>query len=78
MPENAEDEVDFRYVCFVKSFRSGHLHEMDGDRKGPVDHGILGSGEDILNDCGLKAIKKFIRREEGTNVNFSLLALVPS
>ena len=51
---------------------------MDGDREGPVDLGVLGGGEDILNDGGLKPIEKFIRREEGTNVNFSLLAVVPS
>ena len=37
----AEDEVDFHYVCFVKSSKTGHLYELGGDRKGPVDHGIL-------------------------------------
>lgn len=77
VPENAEDEVDFHYVCFVKSFKSGHLYEMDGDRKGPVDHGVLRSGKDIRNDGGLKIIEKFIRREEGTNINFQLQLLAP-
>ncbi|KAF6229421.1 hypothetical protein HO133_007537 [Letharia lupina] len=45
VPENAEDEVNIRYVCFVKSSKTGHLYELDGDRKGPVDHGILELGE---------------------------------
>ena len=76
MPENAEDEVDFHYVCFVKSSKTGHLYELDGDRKGPVDHGILGAAEDILSGGALSIIQKFIGRENGQNVNFSLLALV--
>lgn len=78
VPEDAEAEVDFHYVCFVKSSKSGHLYELDGDRKGPVDHGALESDADVLSDRGLGIIQKFIRREEGANVNFSLLALVPS
>jgi ubiquitin carboxyl-terminal hydrolase L3 len=32
VPENAEDEVYFHYVCFVKSHKDGQLYEMDGDR----------------------------------------------
>lgn len=39
---NPEDEVDFHYVCFVKSHRNDHLYELDGNRKGPVDWGLLG------------------------------------
>ena len=76
VPENAEDEVDFHYVCFVKSSKTGHLYELDGDRKGPVDHGSLGPGEDILSGGALSIIQKVIGREDGQNVNFSLLALV--
>ena len=78
MPENAEDEVDFHYVCFVKSSKTGHLYELDGDRKGPVDHGTLELGEDILSDRALSVVQNFIRREKGANINFSLLALVPA
>lgn len=78
VPENAEDEVDFHYVCFVKSSKTGHLYELDGDRKGPVDHGILEPGEDILSGRALSVVQNFIRREKGANVNFSLLALVPA
>ena len=76
VPENAEVEVDFHYVCFVKSSKTGRLYELDGDRKGPVDHGTLGMGEDILSGGALSIIQKFIGRENGQNVNFSLLALV--
>ena len=78
VPENAEDEVDFHYVCFVKSTKTGHLYELDGDRKGPVDHGALEAGEDVLSGRALRVIQNFIGREKGANVNFSLLALVPA
>lgn len=78
VPDNAEAEVDFHYVYFSKSSKSGHLYELDGDRKGPVDHGALGSDEDVLSDGGRQIIQSVIRREGGANVNFSLFALVPS
>ena len=76
VPENAEDEVDFHYTCFVKSHKDGHLYEMDGDRKGPVDWGSMEGEHDLLSERGLRLIRKFIDREGGQNMNFSLLALV--
>jgi ubiquitin carboxyl-terminal hydrolase L3 len=38
VPDNAEDEVDFHYVCFVKSHKSGRLYELvsDGSEVGRV------------------------------------------
>ena len=56
---------------------------MDGDRKGgPVDLGGGGSGdfkddEDVLDEAGLSFVRKFIEREGGGNMNFSLLVLAP-
>lgn len=77
VPDNAEDEVDFHYVCFVKSHKNGHLYQMDGDRKGPIDRGsLLAPEEDVLAEGGLSVIREFIRREKGGNPQFSLLALV--
>jgi len=75
-PENAEAEVDFHYVCFVKSHRDGHLYALDGDREGgPVDWGLF-SGEDVLSQDGLAVIKEFVKPVE-RSVGFSLLALAP-
>lgn len=75
VPINAEDEVDFHFVCFVKSPKTGHVYELDGDRKGPVDRGLLlGPDEDMLAEGGLRIVKEFIQRED--NFNFSLMALV--
>ena len=79
VPTDAEDEVDFHFVCFVKSHKNGHLYEMDGDRKGPVDTGVLlRPEEDIFAAGGLGIVRKFIERENGASLNFSLLVLTPT
>ncbi|KAI9655253.1 MAG: ubiquitinyl hydrolase 1 [Trizodia sp. TS-e1964] len=78
VPENAEDEVDFHYVCFVKSNKDGHIYEMDGDQKGPVDKGPLGVDEDVLGERGLSLVREFVRREDSGDSNFSLLVLAPA
>ena len=61
VPASAEDEVDFHYVCFVKS-RSGQLYEMDGDKKGPVNKGIALQDEDLLGPAALGLVKEYIQR----------------
>ena len=79
VPESPEDEVDYHYVCFVKSSKNGHIYELDGDRKGPIDHGSVRSGDDggdVLDQAGLKIVRSFMDREKGGNLNFNLLALV--
>ena len=75
VPENPEDEVDFHYVCFVRSPNSGHIYELDGDRKGPIDRGKFGGSEDMLSEGCLNLVRDFITKEKG-NLNFSLMALV--
>ena len=72
MVEIAEDEVDFHYVCFVKSSKTGYLHELDGDRKGPVDHGSQGTGEEILSGGALNIIQNFVGRVNGQSVSPAL------
>ena len=42
-----QGESDVPERVFVKTSKPGHLYELDGDRKGPVDHGILKAGEDV-------------------------------
>ena len=79
---NATDNVDLHYVCFVKSGRSGHLFEMDGSRKGPLDRGALGADEDVLSAKALElGVRAFLKREEaagGGDLRFSLIALAES
>ncbi|KAM7193078.1 putative ubiquitin carboxyl-terminal hydrolase 1 [Naviculisporaceae sp. PSN 640] len=75
VPLNAEDEVDFHYVCFVRSDKDGHIYELDGDSKGPIDTGILTDVCDLLAPEPLSLVKRYLDQEED-NVNFNLMALV--
>jgi ubiquitin carboxyl-terminal hydrolase L3 len=76
VPESAEAEVEFHYICWVQSQKDGHVYELDGDRKGPIDTGfVLSEGEDLLCEKGLGPVRKYISEADG-NLNFSLLALV--
>ncbi|KAF6809304.1 ubiquitin carboxyl-terminal hydrolase [Colletotrichum sojae] len=75
-PASAEDEVNFHYICFVKSPDTGHLYELDGDRKGPVDRGIPDEELRVdLGDRSLDVVRDFIAKG-GDNIGFSLMALV--
>lgn len=77
-PENPEDEVDFHYICFVNSLKNSRLYELDGDKRGPIDRGAFHDNGDMLSQGCLKLIKEFIDRENGENISFSLMALVPA
>jgi ubiquitin carboxyl-terminal hydrolase L3 len=76
---NAEDNVDLHFVCFVKSEKNGHLFELDGRRKGPLDRGELDADEDVLSEAALaKGVRPFMKREaEGGSgeLRFSLIVL---
>lgn len=64
VPDNPEDEVDYHYVCFVRSRKNGRLYELDGDRKGPIE----------LSVNELDAIRRHMDFDP-ENISFSLLAL---
>ncbi|CCF35767.1 ubiquitin carboxyl-terminal hydrolase, family 1 [Colletotrichum higginsianum] len=77
-PASAEDDVNFHYICFVKSPDTGHLYELDGDRKGPVDRGIPDEEERVdLGAKSLDLVRQFIARG-GDNIGFNLMALADS
>lgn len=77
----AEDSIDLHYVCFVKS-ENGHLWEMDGRRKGPINRGSLDADEDVLSDKALDlGVRSFLKREAeagGGDLRFSLIVLGPA
>jgi len=79
---NADDSVDLHYVCFVKSAKSGHLFEMDGRRKGPLDRGELAADDDVLSEVALdNGVRAFLKREAeagGGELRFSLIVLAES
>lgn len=69
------------FIAFVKG-SDGHLYELDGGRKGPVDRGILEEGEDVLSDHALAlGPVPYLKREqdrEDSVLNFSCTVLAPS
>jgi ubiquitin carboxyl-terminal hydrolase L3 len=69
------------FIAFVKG-KDGHLWELEGRRKGPVDRGQLGEDEDVLSDRALSlGPLAFIQREEAAGsgmVRFSCTVLGPS
>ncbi|KAH6639560.1 ubiquitin carboxyl-terminal hydrolase [Boeremia exigua] len=74
-PSNAEDEVDFHYIAFVRSHINGHLYQLDGDRKRPLKLALLEDREDLLSEKCLTVIRSMMSAD-GDSLNFSLMALV--
>jgi ubiquitin carboxyl-terminal hydrolase L3 len=64
-------------MYFIKSYKNGHLYQMNGNRKKFINKNILSNSEkDVLAEDKLNIIREFIRKEKSGNFNFSLLALV--
>jgi ubiquitin carboxyl-terminal hydrolase L3 len=65
------------FVAFVKG-KDGHLWELEGGRKGPLDRGLLKDDEDVLSPAavekGLGRLMK-IESEHGGCLRFSAIAL---
>lgn len=68
------------FVSFVKN-EDGHLWELEGSRKGPIDRGMLGEDEDVLSpralELGLKRIIKLVEDAGDKELRFSCTALAP-
>lgn len=57
------------FIAFVKG-SDGHLYELEGRRKGPVDRGLLSEDADVLSEQALKAGPlPFMERENGWGGN---------
>lgn len=74
----AEDENNQHFICFVKG-DDGHLWELEGGWKGPLDRGALTADEDALSERALQlGVRAFLKEAQGGgNLNFSLVALAP-
>ncbi|OIW35330.1 ubiquitin carboxyl-terminal hydrolase [Coniochaeta ligniaria NRRL 30616] len=66
------------FVAFVKA-DDGHLWELEGSRKGPLDRGLLGDDEDVLSpralELGLKRVMNIEKTGGGSDLRFSCIAL---
>lgn len=74
-PPNAEDEVDYHYLCFARGDDGASLYELDGDRKGPIKRCSLPPESDMLSEQVLNVIRSYLQAEEGGSLRFSLMAL---
>ena len=69
---SAEEDNFNHFITFAKG-KDGHLWELNGGMKGPVDRGALEG--DVMSERGLdNGIKGFLR-EGGGEVGFSVVAL---
>lgn len=68
------------FVSFVKG-DDGHLWELEGSRKGPIDRGHLAEDEDVLSpralELGLKRVIQLVQRAGIEDLRFSCTALAP-
>ena len=82
LPPTEFDDTGNHFVAFVKG-TDGHLWELEGSRKGPLDRGILAENEDVLSE---KALNVGVRRvmeinkgdEGGGDLRFSCIVLAPA
>lgn len=70
-PPALNDELDYHFIALVE--RGGRLYELDGRKKGPIDHGPT-TPENLLNDAAA-VCREFIARNPGC-LNFTSVALV--
>ncbi|KAJ4985161.1 ubiquitin carboxyl-terminal hydrolase, family 1, partial [Stagonosporopsis vannaccii] len=73
-PADAEEEIDFHYIAFVKSHIDGSLYQLDGDRKRPIRLDLAEDGEDVLSEKCLTVIRRMMAGD-ADSLNFSLMAL---
>jgi ubiquitin carboxyl-terminal hydrolase L3 len=82
LPVSAEegDRLGQHFVTFVKA-DDGHLWELEGSRKGPLDRGVLRDDEDVLSpralDLGLRRVMAIEQAAGGRDLRFSCIALAP-
>lgn len=71
------DKLSGHFVAFVKE--DGRLWELEGNRKGPIDRGLLGEDEDVLSERaverGIGRIIELERVKGGGDLRFSVIAL---
>ena len=73
-----EDHVGNHYICFIKG-DDGHLWELNGEMKGPLDRGTLAEGEDMLSERALQlGVRSFMRYAGSNEMDFSIVALAPT
>jgi ubiquitin carboxyl-terminal hydrolase L3 len=71
-PDSADDEVNFHFITIVDTPEGGHVFELDGDLRAPLDKGF--TANDMASQEVLELVKERIR--VASDDHFSLMALV--
>ena len=72
-----EDDNENHYISFVKG-KDGHLWELNGGMKGPVDRGALAEDDDMLSERALQlGVRSFMKHAGSDDVDFSLVVMAP-
>ncbi|KAK0288630.1 hypothetical protein LTR91_007912 [Friedmanniomyces endolithicus] len=70
----AAEPNGYHFISFVQG-KDGRLYELEGSWDGPIDRGVMGSGEDVMGEKALDAgIRRFVKAAEG-NMEMSMIAL---
>eukprot|EP01098_Paradermamoeba_levis_P008420 TRINITY_DN3492_c0_g1_i1.p1 TRINITY_DN3492_c0_g1~~TRINITY_DN3492_c0_g1_i1.p1 ORF type:complete len:173 (-),score=61.17 TRINITY_DN3492_c0_g1_i1:29-547(-) len=68
---DAEDKTDYHFICFTMV--DGHLYELDGGKKFPINHGPS-SRESFKKDAAAVIMNNYILKNPD-ELHFSVLAL---
>jgi ubiquitin carboxyl-terminal hydrolase L3 len=68
-----EDNVETHFIALVH--KNGTLYELDGRKRGPVDHGPTTQASLLRDAC--RVVREFMDRDPG-ELRFTLLALAPA
>jgi len=74
---SSEEHVGQHFITFVKG-DDGHLWELEGGWKGPLDRGLLDDDDDALSEKALEVgVRRFLKNMGG-ELRFSIVALAAS
>jgi ubiquitin carboxyl-terminal hydrolase L3 len=64
----------FHFLAFAKG-SDGHLYEMNGNWDGPLDHGKLPEGDDLMSENALDmGVRRYLKMADGS-IEYSMVAL---
>lgn len=70
----SDEGVGFHFLAFVKG-TDGHLYEMNGGWDGPLDHGKLPEGDDLMSEKALEmGVGRYMKMADGS-IEYSMVAL---
>lgn len=71
---SSDEGVGFHFLAFVKG-KDGHLYELNGSWDGPLDHGKLPEGDDLMSEKALEmGVGRYIKMADGS-IEYSMVAL---